>query len=919
VIEPVDPDFPIRSVCLATGGARVDEANLPGECADFLLPGAGEIDGFWDAVEPLVLALALAGYRCPQIVIETPPDETGASPADGRLLFEPAAGNPTWEAHSWIDDYQVEFDATPRLVVALRLVARQRQGLPEPFPAPVSLVGVTARRELASEEWIVLESLSADLRPDVVAADLAGAVRDEIVSALGHAWAGRDAGVATGLLSYLDPELWESPCERAAPLGAFGELWGDIWAWVTDEHAPERLTDLLLTPPDDKAASIGRLTLDSRSRINIGDAAYALEHRFRRLRPRDANLPSLLADLRSRSFKQHWLITLCVLHEYSLVGLVPFPFGFDLGIEATDLTGWYESADDAPSVATMQLNQAGTTLSGWWLDDELEHHPLTAVATGPSTFAGTANAPVTDTATPPIGITIAVVSAAEAKGSQLDVAVSFGGTSFPMVRRDRDARLSTLERFEGLRWTPGMPSGPELFEHLHQATGQAITRAAGFLTDEVRRISTYATVNWYEQLASTEPTLHAMLADDGLIPAGLEFPADSPMLRRLRSELRGGLGRTRIAEAGGLNAWSQLLSILAAGQAVDEMHPLGLLLDILRLAPHDYSYQLAAIGPEGEIEILIGANISGRAIGGTLEHASTCAPEGVPESSHGWSDWVVGTSAELGVSIGGEVEAAVNWFELGDPDAIRTTIEWVPDDFAPAMSNPLGSPGCVFGALEIKESLAAYYHIGASGWGESESVVAFISLRSGAIAVGPNDGWHVAVGVGMGGGYSLGGSAALNHLVYRTGSAELDELPPPAPPPLSVAADAASTVGFLAGGTELHPDAAAHVALAVARNRALFESPTSELQIEGMDDPGGDGTLAQQRAVVIYSLIRTLLTVAASGDLPRSSALAIPDRSVELPLPGSVRPLIEDATPDATAANWERVRFVVAGRAMVVV
>ena len=193
---------------------------------------------------------------------------------------------------------------------------------------------------------------------------LADDTRDLLVDALVAEWQ-RAKPADVGILRYLDPATWDSPLDRAAWVWPFDVLWGEIWARA-DAASGTQLRAWLKEPTDSKDVSLRELAAAT-SWGGSGDAVAALRDRGERLGVTDESLELVLAQLPSR----HWLLGLFMLHESSLVRLLPFPVAHEPEIKFIDLTGWYETtyADSGrPVNAAMQLNHAGHRLVGSFQD-----------------------------------------------------------------------------------------------------------------------------------------------------------------------------------------------------------------------------------------------------------------------------------------------------------------------------------------------------------------------------------------------------------------------------------------------------------------------------------------------------------------------------------------------------------------------
>ena len=196
---------------------------------------------------------------------------------------------------------------------------------------------------------------------------LADDARDLLADALVSEWQqAKPADV--GMIRCLDPATWDSPLDRAAWVWPFDVLWEEIWARA-DASGSNELRTWLKQPSDSNDVSLRTLAAAS-SWGGSNEAVDALRDRGRRLGVTDESLELVLAQLPARN----WLLGLFMLHESSLVRLLPFPVEHEPEIKFIDLTGWYETtyADAGrPVNAAMQVNQAGHRLVGWFQDSDL--------------------------------------------------------------------------------------------------------------------------------------------------------------------------------------------------------------------------------------------------------------------------------------------------------------------------------------------------------------------------------------------------------------------------------------------------------------------------------------------------------------------------------------------------------------------
>ena len=919
------PTFLIRSLLQASGQPRTDTSTIPGEAERFAMGVPGSVEYLWTSFESLILSLTLAGYDCPEIVLASP--SWGDPVRDvGYLRLYPHSPVVFYDAGDWRARTGVSVGSDAWTVYLIRVTVRRTLGAPSLYP-PVSLTGApgytrrpdsTDRFRDPADGWITLVGTKPlESSPSAVATALGEPIRAFVSAALADAWT-RDSGGAVGLLRSLNPLFWETPNDRDLPVREFVSLAREVWTFLEE---PTQLRAFLAADAADPAASLNGLRRSAGATTSRAKALSEMKSRMRFFYPRHAAVDTLPDDWK----RQHWALTLFELHEFGLLRILPFPLGYEVRISGVDLTGWYETVADAyspatgtiPRIATMQLNQAGDIIVGWWYTARFERWdigaqlPAAPGGSGPLSVTALFMRPERDT-----GAVLSGIPASDGSAEDVDFTldVTFDGVTYRMIRRSRLAQVSPADRLAAVP-PDAPPVGEGFLASAHFLSELGISRAIDVLVEGVLDVSASSTLSWPDLMADVEEDLRTTLADNNILTyTGAAVPP-SPMLDRFQVEARGALTATLVPSADGRDAWNQLHAILnvldVTSRATAEA--LRALLDIGSNPPHEYTLQFGGVGLIGEVDEGFGATAGGMYILGRIHHETTTCG-GNPA---GWPGWYWGVVLEGGGSEGAEFGGGVNIIRVADPDTIWAPSEWFPDDFATlGLSIPAR---CAFATLGGGGEAHGRAYIGVEGgWDVIEATV-FVSRTAKSIAAGWNDGWFVSAGVGVSGGVGLAGGFSFGLLTGRvggTGNPGPQEPPPPAPPVILLV-DGTQNVSFDTDQAAPNAWGLARLAQCVAKYRALFESPLSTIVIEGDASPAGpvayNETLSWKRALAIYAEIRGLLSAPATGDFGELRALNVGESGVELTAFGEVQARISGIPDGLDPDEWRRVKIIING------
>ena len=897
-------DFPIRRLLLDAGFPHANEGSYAIQLQRFGI--AQQFEAVWAAVEPLVLTLVLAGWRVPELAI-------GRTGVAGTARLWVHASGCVYDQTDFQALTGIATGTSAATVTALRVLVPRTQGAPSLAP-PIALDGVPGYRRAPDpadrladplDGWLGLADGSSITSPIESAAKLLVNVRTEVAKRLAAAWDARDDGRAVGVLRQFDPVFWDSPRTRGLPLDHTQAV-ASVAIGTLEE--PVAMAAFLNADADDSTASLRVLTDEG---AEIAKARDELRARAASFHPRNQSLLNRL----NRFGRRHWALELFSLHHYGLVRILPFPLAFEVGIPYADVTGFYESAwdpaDESPDYFTMQLNQAGGTLEGFWVDELLQRWDIAGEPTA-WTQLGPDEVSVTVTLTGADGGQTAQIRGLPVEaGADVAPVVHVGLLDHAMVRVDADAAASLAQ---GLLTASGEPS-PTAESHLlrlhsHQALriSQAIDRLAAAVDPLIEGDMT---------LDDVELMLYHALNDEQVLVFALGAVPKSPVLDRFSAEARFVLSRTHptAAAAEGRTAWDQLLILITdANLKPTDTLPALLGLDDPTAEQHSYTYQFANVGAGVDLGLGLGGALGSFVTGGPLSHDATCTGGG--SAGHGWDDWVLGRTGAGGLSAGGEAKGQIMLFSGGDDNPLWTTHLWQPDDFAHAGGWDFAHTAFVSGSA----GFGVGYFMGAGAKATFEPLEGYVFYSS----TGPGYGWGhgtskgIQVGIGESVGFpgELAGGGVFGVLDRRSGSAKpITQRPPVAPLEVVETRTAEDQVTFAFDSAMIDSQARDRIAKQVARYRVLLEQPGATLVVEGDSSPPGtdryNETLSWKRAQALCALLRTLLT---AGD---GHALGIGSGDIVLVPYGELQARAANVGEHVPDPTWQRAKFVLKGTLMV--
>jgi hypothetical protein len=912
IVGEVGPAFPIRGLLLAMGYAPTTDADLPAEAGRFDLGASGDVEALWRELEPLVLTLASAGYEVREVVVGQA--ERGTV-TDGSLHLEPIVPSVWHVSGDWPAATGVTLGADWFTAVLVRVTPRRTYGEPSPYPAvPLSTVTAFRPHRVPVEQdpfsnpadgWIVLTTDDPLDTPVEVVTAGAAAARDAVVDTLATAWEAGTA-LAVGLLWTLDPGPWDAVHEASAPLTQFRALAADIWAYL---RRPGGMRAFLASAPDDVDATMTLLLVASGSTVTLDTVLEELLDRRMLLHPRNAGLATLLAGLHVR----HWVTALLLIQEYGLAQVLPFPLELEVGMATADLTGWYDSLPGQPR-RSMQLNQAADQLDGWWLDEELNRYGIDALSGPFGTDPGVLGFDLMFTDADGRSEDAALRGVPMTDDPSLDtvVEVTFRDETLSLRRRDRLARLaSALQLRDGS--VEARAIAEALLVGLHPDLEEAMAQAIGTLLAQIRRVTAVDESRWFIEIDTLEGAFRTALADQAVYAYEPTRIPQTPMLLRLRADVRRVLLGDQI---GGRSAWEQLIwiitvadsSVAGSGTSAAAM-TLRALLDISTGA-HLYTFQFTGTGAVADVEVVAGGSAGGMAIAGPIDHLDTC-PSREHDQEPEWSHVYAGALLQAGVGLGAGAMVTVIDVNLTSNDLTAET-EWRPNDFSPPFPGPL-LPTTFFAQGTLSLGLQGAYYVGGGGGYEWWEGYTFITRSLWSVATGSGDGWFATAGGGFGGEVvSLDG--ALGYLRFRLTSADQASEPLTSPSVIT-AVEGIGDAGFATGSAVLSAAGRRSLAAQFARYRALLESPGSVLVIEGDASPAGpeafNETLSWRRAVAVYTWLRNALTSPTTAGHGTVCALAVTEGRTQLLGNGEMQARFAGISDGVDAAQWRNAKIMV--------
>jgi hypothetical protein len=899
------PAFVTRRLVTDRGGDG--DWSLPSESGTYMVSRPKET---FESLEPLIVALLVAGYTVPYAVAGLARNQ---APLQSRYIqLWPESGKALFVASPWPADTGLDAGMDAWNFIALRVLARREAD--EPLIEPVELAGIDAwvpwqnpadpadRSPHPLDGWLLMPTpdatsakttseLAADQAPDLTAV-IAGLVAQAMDAA--------PAGRAPGCVGMFDPSTWTVPQARTIGMSAFISLAEPIWAHLSE---PAAMQALLTRGNDDWEATLYGLLYEAG--YELADEDYyaitdALDRRRALLMPLDANMPLLLG----RWWTLHWALWLMQLHDYGMAYVLPTRPPSP-AIPVIDLTGLYQSIPPA-GIGTMQLNQAGPRLTGWYYDRLQQRWEVEGDV---SVAAGRLTAPLTRTRD---GTTmsgrIEFTTPPGADDDALVLPLTWNELSHPMMRRNRRAQQHPTAMVGALAPAGTQSNIEPLSTPLHPQLAKAMDDLADSIAEELETVSA--------ALPGGETAVRVM---DGNVRTkadtldladydGAGKLVETPLVRRLRAEMPRRLGKREIAHAGYVDGWAQLLSV-AKSYPADVPRIIELLAIPLGKA-HDFEFDMSGVGLEFTATAAFGFHVGSFTVKSSIRHMDPCP--GAPDNDPAWDGWYFGRVLQGGLACGPKGELAANFVFWTSPSGISIPEEWTREDFL-----------CwfVFGEL----SAGGGYHAGGGAEGGVDAdTFAFVRDRDGMVATGTGTGvWATAgAGAGLGGAVGLSGLSGYWDRMWHDKD---NPPPPPQEPPKPSLTEIAGTgkaeAMFEVDEATLTPEGRALIADAVSRERALLEDPGSYLLVEGdtsrTADQAHNEPLSRARALSAYRYVRDLLTAPQLGSEPPCTAYTVKDGHTRIASYGEIRAEWTGLPDDVEDDDLRKATVIIRGRSMV--
>jgi outer membrane protein OmpA-like peptidoglycan-associated protein len=864
------------------------------------------------AIDPLLLALIVAGYDPREIVIGTSSFGNTAYQAQGYVRASLRSGIGYGLAGNWSTTFHITDPGTFHNIVAIRVLA-WRQAI-DPAVVPVDLDGLAGYeryRDPADQDgtdrdgWLLL-----GLADPLLTSQMAGrAMPPVLVALVDRIVAGMVAGNEPGLVRIFNPANWVVPREREARCPTLLEAALIIWA---DQLSHPAAFAAFLGVDAGGVAAIDQPAHQLRSVLNgvmssgvqalLAEVSDELEQRRRMLEPFESSLPTVL----SRLATTHWALALIQLHEYGLIDIVPLPAPTPAAIPVLDLTGFYQSTPDAAGdfIASMQINQAGSQIAGFWVDSQLQVWPIEGFFDPAALVDDTFRFSLVSTADDALG-SLYLSPPPTRDPTALGVYVRWSdGLPWVMVRQDRKGRIPPEDLVARMDQTANPASLEPLLHPLHQSlrdrmvlVGYELVAKIGVISDVILTGASEPVLAMNNSIVNDVITKKlAFLDDDGKFIL-------MPLLVRLRVEWRNFLAARPVPEAAGINAWFQLRSIVTLYR--EESKDIAALLGISPGGTHNYEYTLRGAGAEVEGGVGFSLGVGAFMIGTEFTHKSACVS---PDVDHDWMDHYVGALYLGCASAGpeGGADLVYAFYDTGTND-LNTDDEWTRDDFL-----------CFFVVGELSGGGGLFAGgLGAEGGREFEGYT-FFRGRDGASASGVGDGGFVALGVGLKGGWGGTLSGMWGYYTRRDGGSSTGPPPPPQSQTVVVYGADTEVQYFGVDSDVLTADAKQVLLDFVLSYRPLLDDAGSYLILEGDASRTGSTEhnldLSRRRILSVYDYLNSLMTSPPIGSLRASSALAVRDSHILFSPRGEARPAFAKLPDDIENADWRRTTLVVSGR-----
>jgi hypothetical protein len=592
------------------------------------------------------------------------------------------------------------------------------------------------------------------------------------------------------------------------------------------------------------------------------------------------------------------------LHDHGMVNVLPTrPLA--AAIPVIDLTGLYQSIPPA-GIGTLQLNQAGPRVTGWYHDHKLTRWE---VAGDVSVSGGRLTASLTRTrdATTMSG-KIEFTTLPTADDDALVLPLTWNNISHPMMRRNRRAAQHPTAPVGALAPGATQSNIEPLTTPLHPRLARLMDDLADEIAEELETVSA--------ALPGGQTAIRVMDANvktkaDQLDLAdydGAGKLVDTPLVRRLRAELPRRLGKREIAQAGYVDGWAQLLSIVKSYPA-DTPRIIELLAIPLGKS-HDFAFDMSGVGVELSATALLGFHVGAFSIKSSIRHKNPCP--GAPDNDPAWDGWYFGRVLQGGLACGPKGELAANFVFATSPSDISIPEEWTREDFL-----------CWFVFGELSAGGGFHAGGGVEGGVDADSF-AFIRDRDGMVATGTGTGIWATAGAGAGAGGAVGMSGIHGYWDRMWHDKDNPPPPPDEPPKESlteITGVRRTEAMFAVDSATLTPEGRALIADAVSRERALLEDPGSYLVVEGdtsrtAEQPHNE-PLSRARALAAYRYVRDLLTAPALGTEPACTAYTVKDGHTRIASYGEIRAEWAGLPNDLEDDDLRKATVIIRGRSMV--
>ena len=371
-------------------------------------------------LDPLIRGLTLAGYEVQGVAFAIVPGGAGLAedPVDWLYVEDLRTMHVLHQTRGWTEGLALTVPEGAEALVALLVRSREMyagrgplygvrlpvtsasvefEDIPAPDPAPpwrhaidalaegdvVEALQIALARQEPDDHPPLLEEVLAGL--DASCGYLLGTIEIDFMQGAAAFAELPDQAAPHGLLGMFDPTTWSFPRERWAPDGvepmrSFGR---DIWAHVTDGANGNGGLSAFVRGELFDAAELDDTIREARGKFTGGKAmvralADAMADRMKAMRGEvDPNAVPVLDELPSSTWTDALMTAHC-LELVDVLGYAPVDPSFDEAPakrDQYDVTGFYESdalersheaLPPPEELQTLQLNQAGEVLTGYW-------------------------------------------------------------------------------------------------------------------------------------------------------------------------------------------------------------------------------------------------------------------------------------------------------------------------------------------------------------------------------------------------------------------------------------------------------------------------------------------------------------------------------------------------------------------------